>query len=62
MVESKNKGSGIRSGRDEIQGNFDRKRSSVDSNNPNQLRKSHIIRQINEGVLGVRNEDYDENG
>ena len=29
---------------------------------PNRIRKSHIVRQIEEGMLGVRNEDYDSNG
>ena len=38
------------------------KRVSVVSENPRNLRKSHVIRQINEGVMGVRNEDYDEKG
>jgi hypothetical protein len=30
--------------------------------NPNKIRKSHIVRQIEEGMLGVRNEDYDSQG
>ena len=26
------------------------------------IRKSYLVRQIGEGVLGVKQEDYDENG
>ncbi len=31
-------------------------------NNPNEVRKSHIVRQIEEGVLGVQKDDYDDQG
>lgn len=30
--------------------------------NPDQIRKSHIIRQMEEAQLGVVQEDYDQNG
>jgi len=30
--------------------------------NPEIIRKSHIVRQIEEGVLGVRKEDFDSSG
>ena len=30
--------------------------------NPDQIRKSHIIRQMEEAQLGVVSEDYDQNG
>jgi hypothetical protein len=39
-----------------------RRENEVDLNDPDAVRKSHIIRQIEEGQLGVGNADYDQDG
>jgi len=36
--------------------------SKANKGDPNKIRKSHLVRQIEEGMLGVRNEDYDSMG
>jgi len=41
--------------------NNDDRRNSA-GNDPDAIRKSHIIRQIEEGQLGVNDADYDRDG
>jgi hypothetical protein len=42
-------------------GSGDERRNSG-GNDPDAIRKSHIIRQIEEGQLGVNDADYDRDG
>ena len=45
----------------DVEDNFVMLESKVKAQ-PNKIRRSHIVRQMEEGSLGIRQEDYDDDG